>query len=145
MKPGSTGTAGVSMDKYALEQASRRLDRFAFELRRAAKSGDADSIHDLRVSIRRFSQCLRVFGQFFPAREARKIRRRMGRLLDLAAEVRNRDIAVELLEQAGVRPDSRLPVRLSGERKQAEQELVRTLKRWGRRELSVKWRGRLRL
>jgi CHAD domain-containing protein len=145
MKPGSAATADVSMDKYASAQASRRLDRFAFELRRAAKSGDADSIHDLRVSIRRFSQCLRVFGQFFPAREAKKIRRRMRRILDLAAEVRNRDIAVELSEQAGVRPDSTLPLRLSQERKQTEQELVRMLKRWGRRELSAKWRGQLRL
>lgn len=65
--------------------------------------------------------------------------------MDLAAEVRNRDIALELLQQTGTNPDVRISSRLSAERKQAEQELAALLRRWGSREFSAKWRARLRL
>jgi CHAD domain-containing protein len=136
---------GVAMEKYVAEQAGRRLDRFAFELRRAAKSGDADAIHDLRVSIRRFTQCLRIFKPFFPAKEVKKIRRRLRIVMDQAAEIRNRDITVELFEQAGVASGSPLLRRLIEARKQAEAELNQMLKGWGKREVSAKWRSRLGL
>ena len=145
MKPQANRCAGEPIGKYAGAQASRRLDRFAFELRRAAKSGDADAIHDLRVAIRRLSQCLRVFGQFFPARNSKKIRRRLRRIMDLAAEIRNRDITLALLREAGVNADTSLCLRITEGRKQAELRLIDSIRRWGRREFSAKWRARLRL
>ena len=133
------------MEKYARDQASLRLNRLAFELRRAAKSPDADSIHDLRVSIRRFTQCLKTFSQFFPSKEAKKVRRRLRTILKLAAEVRDRDIALELLAKAPGNPASQISARLARDRKQAEEELAGALARWRRREFSLKCRNRLQL
>src|SRR5689334_22620842 len=85
------------MDRFASTQAQRLLGKLAFQVRRAAKRPDEDAIHDLRVAIRRLSQCLREFRAFFPRQESKKILKQLGRLMDLAGEMRNRDIAVELL------------------------------------------------
>ncbi len=68
------------MSTYAAEQASILLGRFVFRASRVAKLADADSVHNLRVAIRRLSQCLRAFGPFFPAGECRKVRRRLRRM-----------------------------------------------------------------
>lgn len=136
---------GKPIEKYAAEQASRRLDRFTFELRRAAKSGRADAIHDLRVSIRRLAQCLRVFEPFFPKPAAKKVRRRLRAIMDLAAEVRNRDITLALLTEAGAGEDATLYGTLAEHRKQAEQQFLDSIRRWGRREFPAKWRSRLSL
>jgi CHAD domain-containing protein len=133
------------MDRYVREQTAGRLGRFAFELRRSARSGSADQIHDLRVSIRRFTQCLRVFGGFFPRKENRKIRRRLRRVMDLAAAVRNRDIAIELIRKAGLRAGSAFEQRLSLDRKLAARRLATALKGLSRREFSSRWRSRLEL
>jgi len=135
--------SGGDIEKYAHEQASRRLNRFAFELRRASRSPDPDAIHDLRVSIRRLSQCLKIFSGFFPARESKKVRRRLQKILDVAAEVRDRDIAMELVRKAGVSADSPVLARLADERKLAEKRMAAALKRWARRELSSRWRTKL--
>ncbi len=134
-----------AMEQFVREQTTSRLDRFAFELRRAAKAGDADAIHDLRVSIRRLSQCLRIFEQFFAAKEVRKIRRRLSAVMDRAAEVRNRDIARELLKKAGAGTGSALYLRLGRGRKQAERDLMNEILRLSRREFSARWRMRLGL
>jgi CHAD domain-containing protein len=140
-----TTNAGVKLGAYATEQAAALLGRFAFELRKTAKSTDPDAIHDLRVSIRRLTQCLKTFSQCFPAGGARKIRRRLRTLMDLSAEVRNRDIALVLVKQAGIPSESSLHRRLADERKQTEKELTVALNRWRKRELSRKWRLRLGL
>ena len=136
---------GAPMERFAIGQATSRLNRLAFELRRAAKSGDPGAVHDLRVSIRRFVQCLRVFGQFFPAKEAKRMRRRLGEVMDLAAGVRNRDIAIGLLIEAGLDQGSSLIASQEEERRRALRELASVLRRWNRREFSAKWRARLKL
>lgn len=135
----------MEMRVYAREQASTLVDRLAFQIHHAAKASDADSVHDLRVAIRRFSQGLRVFAQFLPKGEPKKIRRRVKSLMDVAAEVRNRDIALELLEQSGLPSDPELVKTLAAERRQVFAELVAVIKNWNRRNYSQKWRARLGL
>ena len=56
------------------------LTRLAFEVHGAAKHPGSDQIHDLRVSIRRFSQGLSVFSDFFPAWEVKKVKKRLKRI-----------------------------------------------------------------
>jgi CHAD domain-containing protein len=102
-------------------------------------------VHDLRVAIRRLAQCLRVFGQFFPRRETRRIRRALKEMVDLASEVRNRDIAAELIARAKIGPESELPRRLAQERGAAHKVLVMELKQWARSNSSRKWRSLLEL
>ncbi len=137
--------AGVEMAVYARSQASQRLARFAFECRRAAGSRGAEAVHDLRVAIRRLSECLKTFGAFFAARESRKILRKLRKIMDRAAEVRDRDVGMALLREAGLTGRSRLVALLAGERRRAEAELTSLLKRWSRREYSAKWRTHLGL
>jgi CHAD domain-containing protein len=121
------------------------LRRLAFQANRTARLSDAGSVHDLRVSIRRLAQCLRVFGQFFPRERGKKSQHRLSAVLDLASAVRDRDIAMELLAAARIPSDSALVQVLSQERAGAERSLVATLERWSRRGFQKKWRSRLEL
>jgi CHAD domain-containing protein len=129
-----------TMDRFARAQAARLLGKLAIQVRHAAKHPNEDAIHDLRVSIRRFSQCLREFRQFFPGHQTKKILKQVGRVMDLAAEMRNRDIAIEL-----VGGDSVLAAHLREEREQAKRKLSKALANWRRRDFSRKWRSWLDL
>jgi CHAD domain-containing protein len=133
------------MRDYARLQTAILLRRLAFQLNRAARGGDADAIHDLRTSIRRLSRCLRVFAPFFPGRSWKKIRRELAGLMDTAATVRDRDIAIQLLGQAGVSPRAAVVTRMAAERRSAGHELLLEIRRWKNRNFSRKWRSSLEL
>lgn len=135
----------MTMRDYALERGALLLRRLAFQMHRAARLRDPESIHDLRVSIRRFQQCLVVFAQFFPPGQAKKIRARLHEIMQIAGEIRNRDIALELLKKSGRAGDGALESRWRGEARQLHADLVRLLARWGRRDLSRRWGSRLGL
>jgi len=129
-----------AMDQFASAQAERLLGKLAIQVRHAAKHPNEEAIHDLRVSIRRFSQCLREFRQFFPRRHAHKILKKVEQVMDLAAEMRNRDIAIKLIGGDGNLAESALAAGLSEEREQAKQKLTKALANWRRRDFSRKWR-----
>ncbi len=133
------------MRNYANAQLSSRLARLAFEVRRAARNRRPDDIHDLRVSIRRFLACLSEFREYFPTRAAKKCRSRLKCAMDLAAEVRNRDIALDLVAQTGAGPRSALSVWLAQARAKAIESLVEELRRLHRRDFSRRWREALEL
>jgi len=133
------------MPGYAALQGATRLDRLAYELGRVGKSADPEAVHDLRVAIRRFESCLRLFRDYFPGKEAKKIRKRLRDMMDLAGEVRDRDIALDLGRQAGLASESGLLGGWAKQRKQAAQELSSALKRAVKNDLSTKWRSRLKL
>ena len=125
------------LDRFAAAHASRLLGKLAFQVRRASKRQDEEAIHDLRVSIRRLSQCLREFRAFFPRRhETKKIRKQLGKLMDLAGEMRNRDIAIELIGNA----EPGLAQQLRRERERAKRKLAKMLVEWRHRDFSRKWR-----
>ena len=139
MKP----EAGKSTSEYALLQAAARLDRVAYQMGALRKSKSAESVHDLRVSIRRFMSCLHVFPQFFPAKESKKIRKRFKKIMKIAGEVRNRDIALNLGKQAELPKDSPVLDGLRRERKQAAKALAESLQPWSKRNAFPKWRRKL--
>lgn len=132
------------MQRYAREQTSTLLRRLSFRMNRAAKLRDADSIHDLRVAIRRFEQCLQIFHQFLSGGH-KKIRRRLRKIMELSGEIRNRDIASDLLKQAGLPARSALSTRLLRERREMQSKLLASFDRWRDRDLSRKWGSRLGL
>jgi len=138
-------TRNADIRQYAAAQVSNLLGRLAFEVHRAGRSHDADVVHDLRVSIRRFNQGLRVFRQFFPDRDARKIRRRLRAVMKTAAKVRNLDIAAELCENANLSRTTSLYRALAAPRADAIRELHDLLRRWDARNVSSRWRARLGL
>ena len=135
----------MEMRRFAAEHVATLLRRLAFRMNRAARSGNPESLHDLRVTIRRFNEALRAFKEFFPPHKAKKIRHRLRRVMDLAAEIRNRDVAADLLREAGVPASAPLLRELDQERKQAKQRLIAHLRRRSLRDIVPEWRRRLDL
>lgn len=136
---------GLAIRKHAVQLASALLRRFAFEVNRAARLGNADAIHDLRVSIRRLIQCLRVFQQYFPRGKAKKVRRSLKGLMAQAAEVRNRDVALALFRKAGIAPGSPAAVKIAQERERGHRVLRTHLEDWSRHGSFKRWRSQLDL
>jgi CHAD domain-containing protein len=135
----------AGMRKHALEQTRLLLRRLAYQVNRTSRSGGPEDLHDLRVAIRRFSQCLRVFGQFFPDAKRKRIRKRLRNVMGMAAAVRNCDIALELAREAGIGEDRATARTLERMREEAIDLLSGTLRRWARRDFSRKWRAQLEL
>jgi CHAD domain-containing protein len=133
------------MRDYARFQAAVLLRRLAFQVDRAAKLGHADAIHDLRVAMRRFSRCLRAFAQFFPDRALKKVRREIAGLMDAAGTVRDCDMTLALLAEAGIHGPAGIVARLKMERRRASRDLSREIRRWQNGDFSRKWRTRLEL
>jgi len=131
------------MREYARRRTDILLRRLADEVKRAAQSGDADAIHDLRVAIRRLSRCLRVFAQFYPDGSWKKVRARLSDLLHLAGVVRDRDIALALLSEAGVAKRAVVVARMEQERREAGRELLAAVRSWRDGGVAAKWRRQL--
>ena len=145
------------MHDYAVEQMNRLLTTLAFQVHRAARKAGPDEIHDLRVSIRRFSQGLELFSAFFPKWEVKKIRRMLKRLMQLTSSIRDRDITLEFLAESqhassrttpsrptSSRHDTHRP-RLERERATYQRQFAEMLRRWSARDFSAKWRNGLSL
>jgi CHAD domain-containing protein len=137
--------APLSLRHYATEQISARLGRVAFEVRRARKKSDDDTVHDLRVSIRRFTQALRVFDDLLPDGEGRRVRKQLRPVMKLAGEVRNLDIARELVRESKTAQNAALLDQLSAERRSSRQHLMEALRDLLSRDFSGRWRERLQL
>jgi len=139
--------ATMSIRDFAVQNVDRLLTSLVFALHQAARTKDPDSIHDLRVGVRRFTQSLLIFGEFFPAAEVKRIRRGLKKLMRLSSEVRNRDIALEFLstqeQPSGAR--EALVERLTRERSSCEEEFTALLERWRGHEFSARWRAALLL
>ena len=130
------------MKDFAVEQMNRLLTRLAFQVHRAAKKPGATEIHDVRVSIRRFSQSLLLFADFVPKGETKKIKRMLKRMMSVTSEIRNRDIALGFL--VTLNATSHRP-RLQRERVQYQRQFAEMVRRWSARDFSVKWRNTLAL
>ena len=135
----------VPMRVFARRQTRTLLRRVANQLNRASQPAGPEAVHDLRVAIRRFSRCLRLFSQFLPRGKAKRVRRQLRDVMDLAAAVRDRDIALELLKQARVPARASLAVTLRRERREAGLKLRAAARRLGQRDFSRKCRAWLRL
>lgn len=134
------------MREHARAQTAILLRRLAFQINRAARAGkDAGAIHDLRVAIRRLRRCLRVFSEFYPGDSWKKIRSDLRKLMRAAGRVRDRDVALALMAEAGAARRGAVAIRLETERKQAARELSLEARRWRRSGFSRKWRVWLEL
>lgn len=133
----------MTMREYAKLETSALLPRLAAQVDHAAVSGDADSIHDLRVVIRRLSRCLRLFAQFYPGHSWRKLREELGHIMDAAGAVRDLDIAIALLAEAGIPRRASSVVRLSAVRRKRSSVFLAAVRRWSGHRLARGWRRKL--
>jgi CHAD domain-containing protein len=137
----------TSLHDYAIEQMNRLLTTLAFQVHRAAQKAGPDEIHDLRVSIRRFSQGLELFSEFFPKWEVKKIRRMLKRMMRLTSSIRDRDITLEFLteSQPTASGHSAHRPRLIRERSGYQRQFAEMARRWSAGDFSAKWRNGLSL
>jgi CHAD domain-containing protein len=140
-----SGAEATPTRGYAQQQARTLLRRLAYQINQTVRLGDKNAVHDLRVAIRRFTQCLRTFAQFFPKGEARKIRRRLKTIMQAASAVRDYDITLDLMKDAGISKKSKVAAAIDKQRKQAEKELMSAISGVSRDNFSRKWRTKLEL
>jgi CHAD domain-containing protein len=128
---------------YISRQSEARFDRFAYQLGHSRKSTPPDSVHDLRVSIRRYESCLAVFETFFPPRPVQKFQRRLRKVLKPAGAVRDSDIALGLAKAAGVINGAPLLKEITKQREHLAKAFRDDVKGWAKQNSSDKWRRRL--
>jgi CHAD domain-containing protein len=137
------------MRDYVRQQTALSISRLAAALTRAAREGDAQSIHDIRVAMRRLSRCLRLFAPFYPDGSWKKIRRRISALMAMAGAVRDCDIAIELVGRAGATGDAattaEIGAQLAAVRRKRGRDLLLEIRRWKKRDFPRQWRVRLKL
>jgi len=133
------------MHEYAHWQTATLLRRLVKEASKTARSSDADAIHDLRVAIRRLSGCLKLFARFYPDRGRKGLRRELKQMMKACGDVRDKDIALALLADAGAPATSAVVRRLASDRKDAARKLGTVLKRWRDGRFPRQWRTRLEL
>lgn len=131
------------MRDYACKQTALLLGRLSVAVNRAARDGNADAIHDVRVAMRRLSRCLRVFAPFYPDGSWKKIRRRIATLMSAAGAVRDCDIAIELVGRAGVPKSNQMVAQLIAQRGRTAHALLLEIRRWKRHDFPLRWRSGL--
>ncbi len=125
------------------ERVTKLLNRLVFQVSRARRSGDAETVHDLRVSIRRFNQALVIFKPCFDRRQVKKIRRCLRKIMVVAGEVRDCDIALEYLSGQRSHELAGIEGELQRSRRRVSGRLLVALEDWVRRKTSSKWRTAL--
>lgn len=123
--------------RTGVKRAAELLRRLDKQARAALKSDTAESVHDLRVAIRRFVQALRVFKLLLPAKERKKVRHQLKRVMARAGAVRNCDITLQLIKEQK-HGAAKLKTRCEAERRTAGHQLAKSLRRWIRHD-SLPW------
>ncbi len=129
--------------EFARLETEARMARFFAELERATTQPDEEAVHDLRVSIRRFSQALRIFAPLFPGKAVKRIRARMKVVMDAAAVVRDLDVGMESLAGLGVDAEDALLHEMRAGRRRAELFLLGQICLLRAEDLEADWRARL--
>lgn len=118
------------LSKFALAQTRARLKRVAREIERATEHpGNPETAHDLRVAIRRFTQCLRTFDQLLEPRPVKKMRKTLRKLMDLCGAKRDFDVGLQVLADAGLPADHPAFARFQEHREPAMHALERSLQK----------------
>jgi len=109
--------------EFARRETLARLERVLEGMERISRSAGEDEVHDLRVSIRRFSQAVRIFEPLLPKR-SKKIVNRVKRLLTAAGSVRDLDVGMERLRKLGVPDEEPLLLSMHETRRRESLELL---------------------
>ena len=133
-----------SFSKFALTQTRVRLKRVAREIERATKHPrNPETAHDLRVAIRRFTQCLRTFDGLFDPGPAKKMRKKLRKLMKLCGAKRDYDVGLEVLVDAGLPADHPAFAQFQEHRDHAMRELARALEEKHKWDVAEHWRKEL--
>jgi CHAD domain-containing protein len=131
--------------QYARAELGARLERVLAELERAVATPDADAVHDLRVSIRRYLQGARVFGALLPGKARRKVRDQLREVLDAAGGVRDCDIMLELLTAEGLPEQHPVRTEIGLARLKSEAVMTYLVRRLAAEAPGPQWLKKLKL
>lgn len=129
--------------EFARIEVESRFEKFLTELDRSTREHDDEAVHDLRVSIRRFSQALRIFSPLLPAKGVKKIRARLSIVMEASSIVRDLDVGIEALKDLGIGEDDDIIVGMREERRRAELRFVGQVCLLRADDLESDWRARL--
>ncbi|HYI95350.1 MAG TPA: CHAD domain-containing protein [Bryobacteraceae bacterium] len=132
-----------SMRDFAIAKISDLLEDFVAALNAAGKAPDVETVHKVRVSIRRLQQGLRLFRPYLSKSGADKLKVELRAIMDVAGELRNRDIAIELVKET--EGSEALIEDLSMQRAKFDQEFADVLRHHAKPDLAPRWRSKLGL
>jgi CHAD domain-containing protein len=143
-QPPTRDTAAGDARRFTVGQARTHLRRLALQIGRAIKACDPDAVHDVRVAIRRFTRAIAVCQPYVRAADMRKNRRRLKKIMTVAGEVRNCDVALKLIAKLRIPQTRTLRLRVQRRRRLSALELTSELKKWRDRRKSIQWSAALR-
>lgn len=129
-----------TMEAFAMRRSSELLDDAVFAMHDALRLHSVESVHRMRVSIRRFQQALRVWEQYYPKSGHKLVRKRLRKAMRAAGEVRNLDIALGLVRRADVGVSELQVLRI-----RAKNDLRELLERMLKKDIALIWREELGL
>jgi CHAD domain-containing protein len=129
----------VTLFEYAAKNIAELIGKVAEESGKAAQDASEDCIHDLRVSIRRLAETLRVFEDVLPDDSADAVRKDLREAMQLAGTIRNHDIALDLASRAKVEAGASF----EEERVSAARGLREVLSKWNDEGVFEEWRAEL--
>ena len=106
-------------------------------MRRAVEMPGIDAVHDLRVSVRRASEGLRIYRDQLP--KARRLSKEIKAIRDLAAAVRDRDVTRQLLRRHRLPATDPACIYLQGQRDLAASQLQQFLVAQLRQDRPRRW------
>ena len=118
-----------------MKLAEKMIDDLATQMRRTAESPDIDAVHDLRVSVRRATEGIRIFKP-----GAGRLRKEIKAIRERAAAVRDRDVTRQLLRRHRLPATDPACVYLQGQRDLAASQLRVFLESLLRKDRPARWR-----
>ena len=90
-----------TMRQYAVHKILALMDDVISAMKHAVEAPDEEAVHKARVAIRRFQQAMRLFREYLKPRGVERIKGRLHAIMQVAGELRNRDIAIALTKDPG--------------------------------------------
>jgi CHAD domain-containing protein len=124
------------MRAFAVNKTAALLNDVVVALHNAATQPEPEAIHQMRVSIRRFQQALRLFADHLDEDGVERVKKQLRAIMEIAGELRNRDIALELAPELTA---------LSEQRAELNQKLAEILQPFANSSLTALWGAKLGL
>jgi len=105
---------------FAKVSLDARLAKLMEQVERCAVKAGVDEVHDLRVSIRRFSQALRIFASMLSAKPVKTMRRALRPAMEAAGCLRDLDVGLERLLDEGLEENCAVLEEMRSERRRGE-------------------------
>jgi CHAD domain-containing protein len=128
------------MELFAVSKLDELVNTAVFALHDALRLHDRDAVHRMRVSIRRLQAALRVFDQYLKSSGVKHVRDQLKEAMTAAGDLRNHDIALQLIEKSG----KDIPA-MRAARAASKKVFRATLRQILKKDLGFRWRSALGL